>query len=1008
LPKISEKKSSSRRDYTLNIQKYRNQADELINLDNIELEKQLGLGSKHFTKYKKIIDAEISNSEKQDDTYYLELNKVWKNYFSQIYHDTSLELDLFIRHSYLILICNCTKRLLDNLIHSFNNEPRDISIVITSLEYLNHNFFPFLDESEKIDNTMSSTLSELESEISTVIANFLKPSPNLIDSQDPISHEMNLKNAFIEIINEKGDLFNLLYQDMILPTQRHKMGEFFTPIPLASLIIKEIYHSGDKAIDPACGTATFLIEIIKVIFTDYITQEKINPSSIQVICRYINQLTGIELNPLTSSVAVLNVFSLILPLFLYLKHNNLIDLSMIPHDFLNDLPRIIVNNDFLITEKEIESTSSPWEARKYDLIIGNPPWLVINGVYSKDYKEKMKELARNYGINTNKQNTSNLEISSLFITKGVQNLLKNNGRLGLVLSAGILTGSQNDRLREFKGLKEVYFWRFDKDIFNIHNICMFATKGSEEPQKKYKIPIETKICTDNPISINPGLKEIYEPQYYRLNDVELNVEDLVPDELNKILFGRLIPENEKKEHSASISSVYHDLFRQGACLGPRNLIFCQELSLLDKDTMKKVMLQGIDLLNEQNNIIIRPDPEIGYKAYSNWDFRAYQYATIKPHQIYEVAKTTDLIPFLLLKTTQIFLPVNLWKLVEKNITGKSVTSKTLIDSFITDKLLIDKSVINKNIGKSDILRVEKQFETDAHYNFLNSIYKEKLKTGGSIDTLFKNMNHNNKMLNYHQLKTFKIVYNGIGSILKAALIKGDILIDSSIYYFTPKNDNEAYYLLGIFNSPMMTKLISQMGSTGSGGSLRNIHKNPLNIAIPEFVDNDISLQIIQLSKEIEFYVANWIVKYIQNILSKYGKEKAICPYCSKIVEHDRLNVHLETCSQSEKSDFLLYAFIFNSLTQKELQELSTTDILMSILIGKKYIEKKSGPEERHIKASSEGLIEATSKIIRFTAVIQGLLKPKTIQKALFNDPQYLSQLESLNATVKQLIGYESK
>ncbi|GAJ11998.1 unnamed protein product, partial [marine sediment metagenome] len=42
-------------------------------------------------------------------------------------------------------------------------------------------------------------------------------------------------------------------------------------------------------------------------------------------------------------------------------------------------------------------------------------------------------------------------------------------------------GAQNGGIRRFDQLKNVKIWKFDKDLFNIHNICFFGEKGTQNP-----------------------------------------------------------------------------------------------------------------------------------------------------------------------------------------------------------------------------------------------------------------------------------------------------------------------------------------------------------------------------------------------------------------------------------------------------------------------------------------------------------------------------------------------
>lgn len=60
------------------------------------------------------------------------------------------------------------------------------------------------------------------------------------------------------------DIFKQLYQEMVSPDVRHDLGEYYTPDWLARYIIDQMeIGDGERTLDPACGSGTFLVEAIK-------------------------------------------------------------------------------------------------------------------------------------------------------------------------------------------------------------------------------------------------------------------------------------------------------------------------------------------------------------------------------------------------------------------------------------------------------------------------------------------------------------------------------------------------------------------------------------------------------------------------------------------------------------------------------------------------------------------------------------------------------------------------
>ena len=106
-------------------------------------------------------------------------------------------------------------------------------------------------------------------------------------------------NALFKAKYEADDIFRVIYQDMVSPGTRHAFGEFYTPIELAQLMVDDSYNYGQMVLDPACGSGTFLIEIISRIRSS--TNNK------QDLLKAINNLYGFDVNPIAVLVAKANI-----------------------------------------------------------------------------------------------------------------------------------------------------------------------------------------------------------------------------------------------------------------------------------------------------------------------------------------------------------------------------------------------------------------------------------------------------------------------------------------------------------------------------------------------------------------------------------------------------------------------------------------------------------------------------------------------------------------------------
>ena len=193
----------------------------------------------------------------------------------------------------------------------------------------------------------------------------------------------------ISIVVKKHHIFNKIYEDILqgLATKKDT-GEFYTPRAVTQFIVDMVNPQlGEKVIDPACGTAGFLVCTINHL------QNQVKNVEDRIILQ--QTITGTELKPLPFMLSVIN---------------------LITHDI--EVPQI-QNDDSL--SRELTSIKNN---DKVDIIVANPPF---GGVVGD-------------GIETNfPLNYRTKDSADLFLILFIQ-LLKDGGRAGIVLPDGSLTG----------------------------------------------------------------------------------------------------------------------------------------------------------------------------------------------------------------------------------------------------------------------------------------------------------------------------------------------------------------------------------------------------------------------------------------------------------------------------------------------------------------------------------------------------------------------------------------
>jgi hypothetical protein len=92
------------------------------------------------------------------------------------------------------------------------------------------------------------------------------------------------------------DLLKVLYESLIDPKQRHDLGEYYTPDWLARKVVRRALDNpaGDRVIDPACGSGTFLFHALRL-KREALASSQVSPT--QIAARCCSSVTGIDIHP---------------------------------------------------------------------------------------------------------------------------------------------------------------------------------------------------------------------------------------------------------------------------------------------------------------------------------------------------------------------------------------------------------------------------------------------------------------------------------------------------------------------------------------------------------------------------------------------------------------------------------------------------------------------------------------------------------------------------------------
>jgi len=292
-----------------------------------------------------------------------------------------------------------------------------------------------------INNELFPTLKNLqftkdENEAGFVVKSVFEDSYNYMKSGTQIRKVINKINEINFNRKADQDQFGLIYEGLLSSLQSAgNAGEYYTPRALTKFIVDMINPKlGEKVFDPACGTGGFLTSVI-----EHIRKNDVHTTQDEKMIK--QTVSGTEFKQLPHMLCTTN---------------------MMLHGIL--APTNISRDDSL--SRPIKDISA---ADKVNIIVANPPF----GGSVKD------------GILTNfPKNYQTKETADLFLVLFMK-LLKDQGRAGIVLPDGSLTGDGvKARIRE-DWLKECNLHtiiRLPNSVFapyaTVATNLLFFTKGT--------------------------------------------------------------------------------------------------------------------------------------------------------------------------------------------------------------------------------------------------------------------------------------------------------------------------------------------------------------------------------------------------------------------------------------------------------------------------------------------------------------------------------------------------
>lgn len=503
-------------------------------------------------------------------------------------------------------IKNAFKNIRNYLAGQLIGATRDDSLLDETLKCL---FSKFIIEKEKIE-CKSDDLFQYAKNIRGIFNSVKVKYPEIFDSDseillDPKSIKYVMNQLNFSLLNTDSDPVGDAFEIFIGAQSKGNSGQFFTPKSVVQLLVAAINPQiNEKVLDPACGAGGFLTTL---------TSHLSKTNSLDIIKSFSKEnIYGIDKDSYLAKLS---------------KTHLVLNTDSIAHIF--DADSLALTSQSGNIEEQLPKDG-------FDIILTNPPFgskiiaaeeeVLVK--YKLAYKWILNSKSGKFEI-SNKL-TTGVPPQVLFIEQCI-NLLKDNGRLGIVLPESVLSNKSyayvvdyllsKMTIKAIVGMPEALFKTSGKGGTHTKTCIIIAEKRISSDYKIYMA--EAKWCGHD-----SRAREI--PN----NDLPIIQKELTDYLINKIEpnFGFIISSSDVKNH----------------ILCPR--YYSTEDEITDKNVLNKYDFIKISSLLEDGIITYTTGDEVGKLAYgtgtipfvrtsdiSNWEIKSDPKHGIS-EEIYEILR----------------------------------------------------------------------------------------------------------------------------------------------------------------------------------------------------------------------------------------------------------------------------------------------------------------------------------------------------------------------------------
>jgi hypothetical protein len=227
------------------------------------------------------------------------------------------------------------------------------------------------------------------------------------------------------------ELISNIYQKVVHNEHektKRESGTHYTPYHLATFLMDQVLpwdgdYSDIRILDPSCGSGIFLVESYRRLINRWKNQNNKRPSISDLNQILSKNIFGVDINGRAIRIAALSLY---LTLCDYLE-------PRVIWDNLKFKP--LINYNLYVSDFFTKNTL--FSSRKYDIIVGNPPW-----------ESKLSEKAEQYIKETGKP-IGDKQICQAFLWH-VIDLCKPTGEICMIVSSKSLLFNRSNKTRSFR------------------------------------------------------------------------------------------------------------------------------------------------------------------------------------------------------------------------------------------------------------------------------------------------------------------------------------------------------------------------------------------------------------------------------------------------------------------------------------------------------------------------------------------------------------------------------